>query len=170
MPYLLHIVRRSRWPYDEDPPRDTTALPADPLGDLATKDNSLSLWRIEDDKSNLDRIAATLAANRQRLGPFDYILFPSSLLDNEDFELTKSDGGTHDKEVNTRWHMDLIHLSAIKLVDFAKLVYRAGDIERLSPKRVERLLKDHVSSGYLRPASLEKSLQKELGIIGETKP
>jgi hypothetical protein len=74
MPLMLRKIRKARWyqhnqadfPWllDED-------IPADPLGDLVTNDNELSVWQINDDKSNLHRIAAALAANSDDISNLD---------------------------------------------------------------------------------------------------
>ena len=46
------------------------------LGALRTTDNSLSLWLLRSPESDLDRIIAALAGNRQTKSKFDYALIP----------------------------------------------------------------------------------------------
>lgn len=45
---------------------------ADALSSLRTKDNRLSVWRIDDDRGNLRRVVAALAAGRDFLDKLDY--------------------------------------------------------------------------------------------------
>jgi hypothetical protein len=77
MPLILRKIRKARWyQYDRSdfPWLLEEDIPADPLGDLATNDNELSVWQINDDKSNLPRVAAALAANCDDISNLDYAL------------------------------------------------------------------------------------------------
>lgn len=63
MPLILRKIEKGRWNSD---PQAVPWLPpgevqAQALLDLAPKDNGLSVWLIEEDRSNLDRVVAALA-------------------------------------------------------------------------------------------------------------
>ena len=69
-------------------------MPADPLGDLVTKENRLSVWQIDDDRSNLGDVIAALAASRDFLDTFDYALFNDELLAQARITRSRSAGVT----------------------------------------------------------------------------
>jgi hypothetical protein len=52
-------------------------IPAAPVTDFKTSlDSKISVWCVESDKSNLERIIAGMAATCQNPDKFDYVLFP----------------------------------------------------------------------------------------------
>ena len=51
--------------------------PADALRDLATTDNALSVWQIDDNETNLDRVLAAIASTRQFLLKIDFLICDS---------------------------------------------------------------------------------------------
>jgi hypothetical protein len=129
-------------------------MPADPLGDLATKDNALSVWFVDDGKSNLKRIAAALAARCDHVSNVDYALFDQAMLDRLDIQMEKSYGGTPDDYANRNWHYDLVKLSGRKLLELAGAVLANSERKRLPGKEVERLVADGVFANLNWPISL----------------
>lgn len=111
MPLVLRTIRQSRWLEDSFPWLEEGDAPADPLGDLATQDNELSVWIIDDEKSNLNQVVAAMAATRGHLSNLDFALFDLRFLSELNIKIAITTGGTPDKEVNT-WHRDLVKLSA----------------------------------------------------------
>ena len=82
MPLLLRKVRSSRWYSREKCPwLEAGELQADPLGDLQTMGNALSVWRIENDESNLRNIILALVRSCDHPQNIDYILFNQCVLD-----------------------------------------------------------------------------------------
>ena len=77
MAYALRIIKKNRWYRDVEnyPGKEQDDVPADTLLDFATKQNELSFWLVDDQQTNVQRLIAALAANRDRLDAFDYILF-----------------------------------------------------------------------------------------------
>jgi len=143
VPFFLRKVRFNRWfNIEECPWLAKDELPADPLGDLETSNNELSLWQIEEDQSNLERIITAIAANRESVQNVDYILFNQEIFSEIGINIKKIDGSTPDKEANTSWHCDLIQLSAQKLVKLtAKIVYSNVEPVRVKESRVTQLIK-----------------------------
>ena len=82
MSFILRKIRKGRW-HGSDVLKWLPAneLPADSLVDLATKDNQLSIYIVEGDRSNLDRIIAALSANCDFISNFDYALLDKEVLD-----------------------------------------------------------------------------------------
>ena len=74
----VHVLHRSRHKAAVIAPRwlrpDWLAgdeVQADALVDLSTKDNELSVWLIENDKSNLEHVVTALAANCNTISNLD---------------------------------------------------------------------------------------------------
>lgn len=160
MPLLLRKIRKSRWlPAPAWIPEGT--LHADPLADLVTKENQLSVWRVEDDESNLEEIVIALAGNFENPSNLDYILFDERLLQEADVRIKRSTGDTIVSEANSAWHHDLIELTARKVVKLGELAMESGRKERISEPQVVDLVQKAVQRGIvdldrLKPAVRQK--------------
>src|SRR5215510_4864620 len=106
MAFLLRKIRKTRWyrteSFDWLPNGE---LPADPLSDLGTKSNELSVYHVAADESNLDRIIASLAANVDQLAHVDFALFDESVISELGIKIKPSKGDLPDDQVNN-WHSD----------------------------------------------------------------
>ena len=149
MPILLRNVRANRWIKSEAAPwLENDDVPADPLGDLATKDNRLSVWEVAFDHSNLERIVRALAVSRDRIADMGYVLFDSSLLEGAGINAAVENGATPDEGANS-WHRDLIDLSGNKLVLLTRLILQNGVSGTLLKKRLEQLVEDGIQQKQL---------------------
>lgn len=165
MPFLLRIIRRSKWYGAADAVESALSdFPADPLADLNTKENKLSVWYVDEDKSNLERIAAAIGAKRDSLAPLDYALFDYDLLSNMKIELTRSDGDTRDKHVNEAWHRDLIELSALALVDLARELAKLSHMDRIPEKKIKQLIVAGVTNEQIDRSKIRDKFLAELEI------
>jgi hypothetical protein len=97
-------------------------VPADPVGELQTKENKLSVWEVEQDRSNLQRIVAALATCPDKVDAAGYILFNSVDLGSSEIQISMTPGGSPDRGVN-HCHRDLL-LSGRKLVALTALLLR----------------------------------------------
>src|SRR5712691_1509995 len=117
MPLLLIGVRENRW--HKDPARallERGDVPADPIGDLRTTNNQLSVWEILPDRSNRDRIVRALNIGKDHIADSGWLLFSSELLEPAGIKApVATPGRTKDKGVN-HWHRDLVDLSGNLLV------------------------------------------------------
>lgn len=154
MSFLLRKIRKNKWYKTED---IAWLLPgefqSDPLGDLATTENKLSVYCVEDDCSNLERVVSALAANCDKIANFDCILFEKTILNNIGIKSVPTKGDTPDEIVNN-CHLDLVELSAFKLVDLAKQALNKGRVERFLSQRVTELLGDSIQKGYINKAKM----------------
>jgi hypothetical protein len=140
MPLFLRKVRENRWHKSEAAELLAKGdIPADPLGDLATSGNRLSVWEVALDRSNLERIVRALAVNSNKIADMGYVLFDSSLLATAGIDSSEEDGATPDTEANA-WHRDLIDLSGNKLVMLASLILKNGESGTVLKKRLEQLI------------------------------
>ena len=136
-------------------------FPAAPLADLKTSlASSLSVWHIEDDRSNLDRVIAALAANRQHPEKFDYILIAEHLLADAGLQAQGTMGSSKDPEANNQWHRDLVELTSSKLVQLARLIYQHAVRDRVLEPRVKELVASAVNAGRIASATLPDQLRR----------
>lgn len=95
MPLVLRKIRKSKWYKTERVSwLEEGQLQADALADLKTTNNELSVWHIEDDKSNLEEVVAALAANCDDVSNLDYALFDQQLLSEIDIRIKATKGGS----------------------------------------------------------------------------
>ncbi len=159
MPFILRKIRKSKWYKSEGTPWLAQGdLQADSLGDLTTQQNELSVWQIQDDLSNLDRVLAAMAASTHQISNLDYALLRQELLPGIKTKSTL--GMSLDEDANI-WHIDLIELSAQKLFALANVIQSQAQIKRKPEKEVLKLVAQAITSGQidryrLKPESLAK--------------
>lgn len=138
---------------------DAGEVPADPLGDLRTTENKLSVYQVAEDGSNIERIARALACGRQRIDDdLGYVLFDVSILAKASIELDQNDGKTFDPVVN-KYHADLVDLTGNKLVTLARLILLEGESDTILKKRIVELVREGVNSKEL-PEKVRDKLPK----------
>jgi len=162
---LLIRVDKPRWDWSSDdspwvPPGD---IPAAPLTDLRTSPNSeLSVWYVEDNRSNLARIVAALAGTRDHSDKFDFALFPEAVLTHAQIQWENSSGNSADRDANSSWHRDLVELTASKLSTLVRLIREQGEIERRFEKQIIELVADGVKQGWIEVQRLKPSLRRSV--------
>ena len=163
MPLLLRTINQNKWHVrDIQPWLDQGEIPADPLTSLTTTKNALSVYTVEDDRSNLERIITALAANRGKLDKVDYLLFDPEILSTVGIEAMETQGKTRDSEVN-RWHLDLVEISGSKLLALVTAILRNGfETERLLPGKVSEQIRQAVDSGHIPRDKLPSKLQEDV--------
>jgi hypothetical protein len=149
MPLFLRTVRENRWHKSEAAPwLERGDIPADPLADLATKENRLSVWEIAVDRSNLERIVRAVAIGRDKIADMGYVLFDADILRAAGIETLAEDGNTPDGGANS-WHRDLIDLSGNKLTLLARLILEKGESGTVLKKRLETLVEEGIRQKQL---------------------
>lgn len=160
MPYFLRQIDVRPW-LDKS---GASIAPADIVSDFKTKENKLSLWRIEDDKSNLCRVIVAISCNkadRTTIKQFEYVMIDSRCLQSKGFKINQTDGNTKDKEANKKWHYDINELSGDMLLQIVKLFYEKSqptiilfdDVESCLKECIEYICIKQVGNplqGYLR--------------------
>jgi hypothetical protein len=156
---LRKVDKQRRWyKADAQAHLDAGDVPADPLGDLRTSENKLSVYQVAEDDSNIERIARALACSRQYLDDVGYVLFDVSVLEKASIELDPNDGTTVDSVVN-RCHADLVDLTGNKLVALARLILLEGESDTILKKRIVQLVQEGLSSMEL-PEKVREKLPK----------
>lgn len=157
MPLLLRTVRENRWHKSEAAPwLERGDVPADPLGDLATSQNRLSVWEVAADRSNVERIVRAVAVGRNSLADMGYVLFNSELLAAAEIGTATEAGTTLDEGANA-WHRDLVELSGNKLVTLTKAILENGESGTILKKRLRELVEQGIREKQL-PEKLRSKL------------
>jgi hypothetical protein len=154
MALLLRKVKQHRW-YKElaEPFLKVDDVPADPLADLQTSENLLSVWEVQEDRSNLIRIVRAVAIGGQRIDHTGYILFDSVHLDAAGIGLQKNEGRSDDKGANG-WHRDLV-LSGKKILALTRLLLQHGETGTITKPVLVEALEEGIRVGEL-PESCRK--------------
>lgn len=143
--YLLRIIRTNRWIAAQ---KSATWLQpgeiiADTMADFTTIEGKISLYRVNLDLSNLARIVAALAVNRDNPDHFDYCTINFDTLTHAGFKLGQTPGKTRDEEVNSL-HYDLIELTTQRLLELTHLFFHHNEeLTRITQKKVIQYVLDN---------------------------
>ncbi|MSQ46810.1 MAG: hypothetical protein EXR78_00240 [Deltaproteobacteria bacterium] len=107
-----------------------------PLEDFVPENSTLSVWYIEDDRSNLEQVVIALASTRDFFSNFDYALVDEALLTTLSIKVEQTVGDTPDQEANTCWHRDLVELSDPKLIALIRTIAEKGETARIPEKEM----------------------------------
>jgi hypothetical protein len=159
---VLRKIRKSKW-YRHDGVKWLTAdgLQADALTDLRTEGNALSVFLIQDDKSDLNRVVAAIAASADHLSSFDYALFDESVIRDANLKVVNRPGATPDPIVNSSHHRDLIELTTESVLILVNAI-RDAPRERKLPGEIRKLLANAISEGNLSIEKLTPHLRESL--------
>lgn len=159
---LRKINNRRRW--DKLPWLEEGKAQADALSDLQTTENKLSVWHVEDDKSNLPGVVIAIAAKRHSPSKFDYALFDQNLLTKINVRIEKTVGDTYHREANASWHRDIVELSAEKNGELANLIMEHGTTDRMGENEVISIVKQAAITGVIDVNKLDPNLREGLGL------
>ena len=159
------VLRKIQWDYwasvKEKPTEAEDNFPADPLADLKTRDNRLSVYLIErDNDPQLDRVLAALAAKYMKVDLINFALFDESVLKDLGLEYMQRPGDTFDHLVN-RWHYDIVNLTARDLIAIAHALSDAVR-DRREKKEVGRMIVGGLRAGHIDPTQLLPELLSKL--------
>ena len=149
MPLLLRTVRQNRWFKAEAAPfLANNDIPADCLGDINTTGNQVSVWELEADRSNLERVVRAVAVGKNKIDNAGYIVFDSALVQAAGIEI-KNNPGTSDDTGANGWHRDLV-LTGNKMVALAKAILENGeDARQILKLRMKELVQAGIDQGEL---------------------
>jgi hypothetical protein len=162
---LLRKVDKRRWDWTADttPWVSPGDIPATPVSDFNTSiDSKISVWYVERDESNLERIIAGMAATRETADKFDYVLFPEDVLNQAGVTAQAAPSRSKDRDANAKWHRDLVEMSVSKLIKLVELVHREGIVSRSSERHVIALIRKSIDAGLIEKRALHENLSKHL--------
>ena len=167
MPFVLRKLDRKAafHPINGIPTGD---VQADALSDLRTTGNALSVWLIDDDRANLDRIVAALGAGRMELAKLDYALMDHVVLDDLRIQATPKHGLSIDAGANSLWHRDLLDLSGGKLLELAVIMQAQATFERVQKSELSTLIAQSLHNGFIDRDRLKEKLARALPGLDQT--
>lgn len=158
-------IRKSKWYKNSEVPwLGVNDLQGDALTDLTTSNNTLSMWVVEDNLSNLSRIISAIASTNQNLSIIDYALIDFAIVEDLGVKVGIVPGDTPDKHANELWHRDFQELTAGQILGLADAIRMKGKLERFQSRTVLDLIKTAVKSGHIEKLSLSESIQKKIEV------
>lgn len=147
MPFALRSIKCPRWYSPSWIANDE--VPSDPLADFCTKENVLSIWIVRDDKSDFDRIVSAIAARRDTICNFDYLLFDQRIIDK--YEITKKQtiGESPDQGINNSLHFNLVELTSSQICSLVSEAFLKGEKDRIHSKKISSMLTKSIQDGYI---------------------
>jgi hypothetical protein len=166
MPWYLIGITKARWERDEKaawlrPPQ----IPAVVYLDLRPTGNTLSLWHIEDDRSNLKDVITAIAATRSSYANFDYGLFDQNIPPRLSIKLEATEGSTPITHAN-HWHRDLVELTADKLLALVEAVFDNLEKHRVSVQLIRQYVIDALKMGQVDIPQIKPQLLTDPTFIG----
>jgi hypothetical protein len=161
VPLLLRTITKNRW-YREFDWVAPDQVQADALKDLGTTNGALSVWEVDDQRANLDRILSALAASRESLQHMDYLLVEQDLVLELDISVEVNSGDSVDADANENWHRDLTRLTARGLADLAYVCRQHGEPGRRLPKELAALIRDGIAAQRLSVELMKPGLAEKV--------
>lgn len=161
MPQYLLMINKRKWDRLNVPWLKPNQIQADPLGDLRVNEGALSVWHIEDDKSNLDLVIVALAAARQNFDKFEYGLFDQNIASGFNIKVQITPGNSLIDTANA-WHRDFIELTAEQALNLVNTIFDDLEKHRLYDDEVQNRILEAIKTGHLNLQNLNKSLRNKL--------
>lgn len=157
------ISKRAKWEQDKD--REIKDTSADIITNcLKTSDETLSLWRI-DDEADIDKAIIALSSNREKVSRLDYIIIKDEYIEKYKLELSKSNGKSPYTEFNDN-HFDIINVKYGVLGTVSEMIFEIinedSGIVRIPEREIKRKLNEAKELNILNLNSMKKSLLKDI--------
>lgn len=140
---LARRVNSERWAEATAAP--TAPLCADPLVDLNTQDNALSVWVVSDDLTDIKRIVLAITSTFKSPSKCDLVVFPEGQITARGRELMETEGNTPIPSLNGL-HRDIVGLEAADILGIAEEL-RTAQFEFFPLGDVARILSDAIEAG-----------------------
>ncbi|MGC1375933.1 MAG: hypothetical protein WA821_06920 [Anaerolineales bacterium] len=132
-------------------------IPAEHLLDLSPKNNELSIFEFEDEQE-LFRIAAAYGVQRQKKEKLDYICFDRNIIEKVKIKSDNNKKGmTPDDKVN-QLHIDLVELSAEKIISLAHELLDNGKTGRILERDLFQMIDKNISLGWIPQKGLPQAI------------
>lgn len=163
---LCFLFEKVRWnkPGDGDEYSwlNDKEAPADIVYDLRAKNGELSLWFIDNERSNLARVIAAFMTLKKEYKKQDYILFDWGIIESLGLIVTNEPANTKDEEANKAWHRNLKYLTMGAVCRLAECMYLYGETDRSYEAEIDESLIDGIKSGKINLNELQTELRNKL--------
>ena len=153
MTVLLRKLKNKRYWDDESWLGSDT--PADVLNNFHTSKNELSIFVLEEQDVQIERVVAALAITRDSLNSLDLALVPIDVLQECKIETNAIQGETPDQVVNA-WHQNLIQLTVSKIVQLMSCIKSDGKLCRYQVNDVAQAIKNSLDNEAFNVKSIKK--------------
>jgi hypothetical protein len=166
--YVLRGVNWNRWQRGVEEKTQTAdgvcepLLMADVLLDMKTTNNRLSVYFVDDVPEQILPVVVGLAAGRQRLDRFDYVLFERDLLEQLGIGYRHSDGEGLHRGAN-QWHVDLEGLTLYQMAELIVCICcdEATQLRRINKPEMGQAMIEAIFSGDVAESDVAEKLQAE---------
>lgn len=163
MKCFVRFVELKRWLNAYD--KKSNILNARVISDIRVDmQNCTSIFALNDDESNLNKIILAFAENRNGVDRIDYIKIDESELEKLSLSTIQNSTNVNTKiKAVKKYHYDLKIGKVDKLILLAEFIYKkTSDIQGLNPNDVIKLFNEEISSGDLDKKDLKPAIQKFL--------
>jgi len=136
---------------------------SDLLRDFASSAATLSVWRVEDDRSNLDIVLTGFTAVWDKLDKLDFVLLDYAEVEAITGTLAITDGSTPFKPAVAE-HRDITNLTIGKLVRLIEMTRRRDErfFQRKTVKEIATLLDTAITDGTLDASTIKPKLHEDI--------
>lgn len=152
---LRKLSQKRHW--DNAPWLERGDMQADVTKCLATGENKLSVFVLDEPNEQVERVVAALAVMRENLAQLDPAVAPEGILEECGIQWASTQGKTPDFEVN-EWHQDLIKLTIAKITRLAVAIKLKGQIKRYNYKQVAEAIKHSLDANYIGAERMGRNL------------
>lgn len=160
MAYLVRKVSMGKW-YVND---EVGPINADAITQcLKTDENTLSVWRIEDEKE-VGKGVLAMAASNDFLSKIDVVIVDEAELAAGSIKIEITPGNTPCVDL-VDYHRDLASLNVANLAFISESIaaqIRADKVHRFTASKVKILLQDAIAAGSLNPELLSDSVREKV--------
>ena len=162
-PKLFRKIEGRHW-IIEQPSEKPEDFPADPLWDVRTKKNTLSVYLIEKDH-DVEEVVTILAASRQTYQKFEYVFLEIEEFKKIGLNCEQSDTQTTLTSVN-KSHHEVMNITANKLPTIARIIYpKISEKENFgfrSTKEIKQMIESAIKDKKIKESDLSLELKKKL--------
>lgn len=160
------LNKPTRWSFI--PPDSDENFPAEPLGDVATKNNTLSFYEVDETKDSTNDVIVGMTTNREYIDKIDYVKIPVKEFRDVKLQIEKNHGITPCEKANAL-HVDAVKVKANQLLKLAKIIYYSmpESVNRLSESEVKKLIASADKEGKVNRDQLQFSeeTKRKIGIL-----
>lgn len=160
MAYLVRKIAMGKWCVSDE----VLPINADAITQcLKTDNNTLSVWRIEDEKEVSKGVLA-MAANNDYLSKIDVVIVDESTLAAGSITIAITPGETPCADL-VETHRDLAELNVANLAFISESIaaqIRANKVHTFTASKVKALLREAIEAGTLNVELLSQSVREKV--------
>lgn len=168
MAYLLRIIKPKCWKYKTDDFKNIKSIPADPISDINTNNQTLSFYKINDYNHIPEEIIAGYASKRGSLQELQVVAIDEEAFPNSIFTLKPIKGNTPHDDANTA-HRELVNLKAKNLIPIVRIIFKyiikEDRVTSFNKGEVEKIVKSHINDTNFHQEQLQETMKKQLGLM-----